>query len=139
MVPAPRSLFWLEIGLGLIAALCLLSAFHAYRDSATLSPDPYMIDAQPLRWREALHILPEKIVAGYLSDLSFEVPAGSAAYFGVANALAPRLIVRSADTSQWVVGNFSRPADFAAAGNAHGLELIRDFGNGVVVYRRRSQ
>jgi hypothetical protein len=35
-----------------------------------------------------------------------------------------------------VVGNFARAADFTALGAQSGLTMVRDFGNGVVVYRR---
>jgi hypothetical protein len=140
-VIASRYPVWLQAGVCVVAALCLISGIREYRDSdayARAYPDPYLINAQPGRWREAARVLPDKIIAGYLSDLSFDEAPGSAAYFGVANALAPRLVVRSADGPEWVVGNFSRPSDFAEAGRAHGLQLVRDFGNGVVVFQRRT-
>jgi hypothetical protein len=35
-----------------------------------------------------------------------------------------------------VLGNFTRPADFAAAGRSQGLRQQQDFGNGVVLFRR---
>jgi hypothetical protein len=123
-----------------IAALCLIAGIDSYRavDAyARANQDPYMINAQPQRLREAARLLPDKAITGYLSDLSFADTPGQAAYFGVAYALAPRLVVRSADGPAWVIGNFSHPLDFAAAGAAHRLELVRDFGNGVVVFRRR--
>jgi hypothetical protein len=101
--------------------------------------DPYMINLQPERLRDAARMLPENGVVGYLSDLSLADPPGQAAYFGVANALAPRLVVRDPDSPQWVLGNFSRPQDFAAMGGAHRLDLVRDLGNGVVIFRRRAQ
>jgi len=123
-----------------IAALCLIVGIRSYRETDAYGrafQDPYMINAQPERLREAARLLPEKAITGYLSDLSFADAPGQAAYFGVAYALAPRLVVRSADTPQWVIGNFSHPADFAAAGAAHHLDLVRDLGNGVVIFRRR--
>ena len=98
-----------------------------------------MINAQPERLREAGAMLPANAVVGYLSDVSFEVAQGSSAYFGVMYALAPRLVTRSADAQELVVGNFSRPLDYAAAGSAHHLELVRDFGNGIVLFRRRAR
>jgi hypothetical protein len=54
-------------------------------------------------------------------------------------ALAPRLMTRSADGPEWVVGNFSHPLDYAAAGRQHQLELVKDFGNGIVLFRRRAR
>jgi hypothetical protein len=96
-----------------------------------------MINAQPERLREAIPYLPEHAVLGYLSDLSLEAVNGSAAYFGVMYALAPRLLTRTADSQEWVVGNFSHPLDYASAGAAHHLDLVKDFGNGIVLFRRR--
>ena len=133
---------WLVCGTPAIAVLCLLVGIQTYRetgDYARATQDPYLINAQPERVRGAAALLPPNSVAGYLSDLSYDETAGSAAYFGVANALAPRLVVRDADRPQWVIGNFSRPMDFAVVGAAHRLELVRDFGNGIVVFRRRAQ
>ena len=133
---------WLQAGVCVIAGLCLIAGIEAYRAadaSAHAFQDPYLINAQPDRLREAARLLPDKTVIGYLSDLSFEEAIGSAAYFGVANALAPRLVVRSADEPQWVIGNFSHPLDFAAAGAAHRLDLVRDLGNGVVIFRRHNE
>ena len=98
-----------------------------------------MIDAQPERLRDAMAYLPEGAQVGYLSDLSFDATGGTAAHFGVMNALAPRLVTRSADNHEWVVGNFSHPLDYAAAGREHHLQMVRDFGNGIVLFRRRTQ
>jgi hypothetical protein len=141
-VSAYRYPVWLQAGVCVVAALCLISGIRTYRDAdayAHAFQDPYMINAQATRWSEALRTLPPNIVTGYLSDLPLDGTPGQAAFFGVANALAPRLVVRDADGPQWVVGNFSRPMDFAAAGSAHGLQMVRDFGNGAVVFRRRAQ
>ena len=134
--------FWLTAGVGGVILLCLGTAFQSYRSAdayARAYQDPYMIDAQPERLREAIPYLPERAQVGYLSDLSFEVTGGSAAYFGVMNALAPRLVTRSADRHEWVVGNFSHPLDYAAVGRQHHLEIVRDFGNGIVLFRGRAQ
>uniref|UniRef100_Q01PY3 Uncharacterized protein n=1 Tax=Solibacter usitatus (strain Ellin6076) TaxID=234267 RepID=Q01PY3_SOLUE len=133
---------WLQAGVCVIAGLCLIAGIEIHRAvdaSAHAYQDPYLINAQPERFREAARLLPDKTVIGYLSDLSFEEAIGSATYFGVANALAPRLVVRSADQPEWVIGNFSRPLDFAAAGAAHHLDLVRDLGSGVVIFRRHSE
>lgn len=133
---------WLIAGIGGVILLCLFTAFQAYRSTdayARAYQDPYMINVQPERLRGAIPYLPDKAEIGYLSDVSFEVPTGSAAYFGVMYALAPRLVTRSADRQEWVVGNFSHPLDYAAAGRAHQLDVVKDFGNGIVLFRRRAQ
>ena len=131
---------WLTAGIGGIVLLCILTAFQSYRSAgadARAYQDPYMVNAQPERLREAIPYLPEHAALGYLSDLSFDAVNGSAAYFSVMYALAPRLLTRSADSHEWVVGNFSHPLDYASAGTAHHLDLVKDFGNGIVLFRRR--
>jgi hypothetical protein len=133
---------WLTAGIGVVVLLCIFVAFQSYRTvdaDARTYRDPYMINAQPERVREAIAYLPDHAPVGYLSDLSLEATNGSAAYFGVMYALAPRLLTRSADTQEWVIGNFSHPLDYAAAGTPHHLELVKDFGNGIVLFCRRRQ
>jgi hypothetical protein len=44
--------------------------------------------------------------------------------------------VSAAADPGWVLGNFSQPVDYAGFGAKRGLTLARDFGNGVVLYRR---
>ena len=132
--------FWLTAGIGGVVLLCIFTAFQSYRTAeadAQAYRDPYMVNAQPERLRGAISYLPEHAEVGYLSDLSFEATNGSVAHFGIMYALAPRLVTRSADRHEWVVGNFSHPLDYAAAGAAHRLEVVKDFGNGIVLFRRR--
>jgi hypothetical protein len=38
---------------------------------------------------------------------------------------------------EWAVGNFSKPQDYASAGDAHGYTLVADLGNGIVLFRRK--
>ena len=140
--PTVRYPLWLTAGIGGVALLSICAAAQTYRSAETYArayQDPYGINAQPQRVREAIRYLPDNAPVGYLSDVSFEVVTGSAAYFGVMYALAPRLVTRYADRHEWVVGNFSHPLDYAAAGRPHHLEIVKDFGNGIVLYRRRAQ
>ncbi len=99
------------------------------------SRDPYRIAAQISRLAGVAAAVPDSEVLGYATDL---VP-GSVAALAIFNSaqytLAPRLILQ--DTSQArVLGNFSRPADYAAIGRQHGLLVERDFQNGVVLFRK---
>jgi hypothetical protein len=86
-----------------------------------------------------LAAMPADAAIGYISDLSPAEHTGGMALHAVQYALAPRLIADLAQypAAEWVIGYFHRPADFAALGSARGLDVVRDFGNGVVVYRRR--
>jgi hypothetical protein len=97
--------------------------------------DPYMIAASAERFSGLRQAVPEDAVLGYLTDAA---PGQTAlTIFDTAQyALAPRLL--ATDTNhRWVLGNFTKPLDFAAMGASHGLHLERDFGNGVVLYRKQ--
>jgi hypothetical protein len=133
---------WLTAGIGVVVFFAFCAAFQSYRASDTYARayrDPYLINAQPERLRAAMSNLPGTLVIGYLSDLDFGAVSGQSAYFGVMYAMAPRLVTRSAESEEWVIGNFSHPLDFAAAGAAHHLQVVKDFGNGVVIFHRRTQ
>lgn len=85
----------------------------------------------------ALKILPASGVIGYMSDLPLDQNAGTAAFLAAQYAVAPRALMPEGKAqTEWVIGNFSRSADFAAVGAQHGLTMVHDFGNGVVVYRK---
>jgi hypothetical protein len=36
----------------------------------------------------------------------------------------------------WVLGNYSRPADYGAIASKHSLAMVQDFGQGLVLFRR---
>src|ERR1019366_399122 len=101
--------------IGAVVLLSLGAALQSYQAADAYArdyQDPYMINAQPERLREAVRYLPDKAVIGYLSDLPFDAVSGQSAHFGVMYALAPRLVTRSADSHEWVVGNFSHPLGY---------------------------
>ena len=122
------------IGLGAAVLLCIYTAFIfsvRWEERNLGTSDPYRIGAQEERFAALKRALPANTVVGYVSDVS-NVPAVlSAAQYG----LAPLLVVDSV-TREWVVGNFSKPLDYAAFGQARQLSLVREFSNGVVLYRK---
>lgn len=97
--------------------------------------DPYQIKAQSTRlegFREAVH---SDAILGYLSDAAPGSEVSDSMFLAAQYTLAPRLLEKTTNHQQ-VLGNFTRPADFAAIGRQYGLSLQHDFGNGVVLYRR---
>lgn len=42
-----------------------------------------------------------------------------------------------APAPQWTIGDFSKPLDVAQFGQQRGLVLVKDFGQGIVLYRRQ--
>jgi hypothetical protein len=96
--------------------------------------DPYLIAAQSVRLESFREAVAANAVLGYLTDVELGSVADDAMFQGAQYTLAPRLLERKTSDQQ-VLGNFTRPADFAALGRQHGLSIERDFGNGVVLYR----
>jgi len=122
-------------------ALCLWGAFQSYgveSDYQRQSPDPYQIRAQFVRLGPVVSAVPEDAVMGYVTDAESGSVTDSALLASAEYVLAPRLLARGAE-HDWVLGNFTRPADFAAFGKSRGLRLQQDCGNGVVLYRKEAQ
>jgi hypothetical protein len=109
--------------------------FGAESEYQKQARDPQQIAAQAARLEGIRAAAPENAVLGYLTDVDLNAVAGQVMFNAAQYVLAPRLIRHDAE-SDWALGNFTRPADFAAAGRAHGLRVERDFGNGVVLFRR---
>jgi hypothetical protein len=100
--------------------------------------DPYSVDMRVQRLAGVIAAVARDAVVGYLTNLAPGSVGASASFNAARYALAPRLLVQS--TSQdWVLGDFSSPQDYAAIGAQHGLQVVQDFGNGAVLYRRRAR
>lgn len=130
---------WLPAAL--LAALVVAASFDFYGASSRYQQsnrDPYRIAVQVERFRPAAEVLPPDSVAGYVSDLSAGETAGKSAFLSAQYALAPRLLVEANSTPppRMAIGNFSRPKDYAAEGRPFDLDVDRDLGNGVVLFRR---
>lgn len=125
---------------GLMAA-CLVCLWGALEYSAAESEyqhqnhDPYLVADQATRFAAFESSVPRNAILGYLSDAAAGSVADSTLFTSAAYTLAPRLVERGVDR-EYVLGNFTRPADFAALGRSHGLRMQQDFGNGVVLFRK---
>lgn len=125
---------------GIVAAslLCLWGALEHYQADAAYqeqSRDPFMISAQFTRFGALLAAVPAGAEMGYLTDAAPGSVADTSMLLSAQYVLAPRLVARGT-AHEWVVGNFTRPGDFAAVGRSNGLRLVQDFGNGVVLFRK---
>ncbi len=124
----------------LAAALSWWGAF-AFRDAEASyqarSADPYRIADQGARLANVRAALPPNAVIGYISDIPADNPLSGPVFTVTAYQLAPR-IIQMGDSYAVVLGNFTKPADFASVGRQHGLRVERDFGNGVVLFRREA-
>jgi len=120
------------------ALLCLWGVSQTYAletDYQRQNADPYQISAAFQRLEPLRAAVPEDAVLGYVTDTETGSAVESAMFLAAQYVLAPRLLEKNV-THEWVLGNFTRPADFAAFGKTKSLRLERDFGGGVVLFRR---
>src|SRR5215831_5329046 len=123
------------------AALSLWGAVQYQRAESAFqrtSPDPFRIGAQEIRFAKFRAAVPADATLGYLTDAVPEDPRAVPMFLAAQYNLAPRLLQKSTGYDL-VLGNFMRPADFAALGRQHGLRIERNFGNGVVLFRREAR
>jgi len=123
------------LGVSAAGILSLYTAMSFYGEQTgrnKASSDPFMIAAVEDRFAALKRAIPANTVVGYVSDVS-QPAVLSAAQYG----LAPILVVDDAGR-EWVVGNFSKLLDYAEFGRARNLTVVKDFSNGVVLFRRAS-
>ena len=132
----------------IVAAVAALLAFNAAMDyyraaeEAAREPDPYRLERQRERFRPVREAIPPEAVVGYLSDLPRGEFAARIAFSGAQYALAPRLLVPvdRFPGGGYVIGNYTvdvAGTDIVArAIENHGLEFVRDYGAGLVLYRK---
>ena len=135
----------MRVGLLLIGAFVALSALREVHTAVTLyrgSERPDEVSRHEARLQAVKHALPEHGLVGYVSDDPPEVadPSSSAArqafkrYLLAQYALVPLVVVRG-PAGELVVGDFRAP-DAAGALTPSGFVMVKDFGAGVVLFRR---
>jgi hypothetical protein len=127
-----------------VLALTLFACFSFYRlttASNLVNRDSYRVGFQHERLRQLNAELPREGILGYVSDLPFGGTQDSAAFLGAQYVLAPRLLVRVNNPvkPEWVLGNFSRAVDPAPYAAAHHLRVVKEYGPGVVLFRREAR
>jgi hypothetical protein len=132
------------LAVGAVAFMSLWGCLDFYQSVKlynSTNNDPYRVAAQLDRFRGPSSLVPQTAVVGYISDVPFDEVRGSAAFFGAQYALAPRLLVELSEEQkpEWILGNFSKPTDYKALAQVHQLALVKDFGSGLVVFRKRAQ
>jgi hypothetical protein len=88
------------------------------------------------RFSEVSKVVPPGARLGYLSDVPVD-QGGSALHGAAQYALAPHVLDTAATPPRkWILGDFYQPYDAARTARERSLEIVRDFGNGVVIFRR---
>ena len=129
---------------GLVVALAVAGALNFYRtvDERKLRyRDPWMteiVDVGTKRFRGVIAMLPAEAAIDYVSDLPDSSRRGQLWKLWARYALVPRLTVWPglAQKEDWVLGNFFKPVDLVQFERENHLNLVRDFGSGVLVFRR---
>jgi hypothetical protein len=127
------------------AAVALLTLWStvsfrgATEELAGPNADVYKIGDQATRFQELISALPAEGIVGYVSDVPASKTLASVLYSSARYTVAPRLVTDQSvnPAPEWVIGNFSMPLDVVQFGKDRGLTLVRDFGNGAVLYRRQ--
>jgi hypothetical protein len=129
---------------GAIALLTIWSSVNFYGTTAGLTSsgvDVYKVGDQAARFQDLMSVLPATAIVGYVSDVAPNDTLSAALYSSAQYTLAPRLVTnqRSNRPPEWVIGDFSKPLDVVQFGKDRGLSLVRDFGNGAVLYKNQAR
>jgi len=131
-------------GIGLVFVLSF-SAVLAYLNdragAARENPDPWAIARQVERFAALRADLAKPTVLAYFTDVPPEDERSPVLYFGTAYAMAPHLVTdaKGAASLELVVGSFLRRPNLAALEQEHGLKLLKDYGQGVMLFRREKR
>jgi hypothetical protein len=124
---------------GIVAAvlLCIGGAVQFYSSESAFQDqhrDQFLISSQAATYAPLVAGQLHGQV-GYITDAQPGSEADASLFLSAQYLMAPVLLVKGTN-SGFVIGNFGKPAEFAAIGRSHGLRLVRDFGDGLVLYQR---
>lgn len=131
-------------GVGLVFVLSFSAAvahLNGRAESARQNPDPWAIARQVERFAALRADLPPASVLAYYTDVPPGDERSIVLYFGAAYAMAPHLVTdaRAAAGLELVVGSFLRRPDLSALEREQGLRLVKDYGRGVMLFRREKR
>jgi hypothetical protein len=125
---------------GVAAVLCLWGSVEFLASELTYQQtyrDQFDVSNQLARFEKVSATLPEDAVIGYLTDLDQGTSKANTMFRVAQYALAPRILQWGSGYGR-VLGNFTRSIPFTAIDGQGGLRVERDFGDGVVLFRREA-
>lgn len=126
------------LAVAVLGAAGALSSYQVSAEYARQYPDAYGGERAQARFEPLAARIPASASLGYFTDLDSSAPAYAPAFLAAQYALAPRVLIPvDREKPEFAVGNFSRPTDFAAAGEARGYAFQADLGNGVILFKRK--
>jgi hypothetical protein len=130
-----------NIGVWALAAVALLSGLkvlldvvEAYRGRSEIAG----VSAFESRMEPVKALVRPHATVGYLTDTLPQETTTAAEYYLTQYALAPRIVLNTLD-QRFIVANFHLPEQEPANLGVKGLELVRDFGAGVKLYRNAAK
>ena len=126
-------------GGGLLLLVAVFSCLETLRTDRW-APKAIDVPVSEARVQSVRNDLPQHGTIGYLGD---EVPPGEDSnpyyheFFHIQYALAPVILVDSQDYPL-VLGDFHEPVNYERISKLK-LALVKDYGNGVMLFRRSSQ
>jgi hypothetical protein len=130
---------WGGVGAAFVMSLATVVSFLGdYAETARANPDPWAIARQVDRFASLRTSLDKPAVLGYFTDVPPGDDRSTVAFFAAAYSLAPHLVSDSkgAEQAELVVGHFRRRPDLAKLEKERGLKVVKDYGLGVVLFRR---
>jgi hypothetical protein len=127
---------------GIVVVLSLSNVGNLYEQTKARAAfgDPYGVLVQSARLQAAISSMPPNGAAGYLNEPDPDAFTGAKKLLGAQYAFAPRMLVpQTQSPQQLVIGDFSRPVDLAEFARLYGLRVVRDFGNGIVLFQRNGR
>jgi len=128
-------------GICIVFLICFTASLDFFEVTKALyeqSPDPWGVGQQEERFAAVRADLGAPSLVGYYSDVRFEQKGGQAVFFSALYTMAPHLLV--ADPSdpkvELVIGNFHQRPDLGELERKRGLKLVKDYGRGVMLFRR---
>jgi hypothetical protein len=127
----------------LLAAFGVMTVVYATArlGEAASYQDPYPFRTQYARLQGVKTLISGQQRVGYVTNMEQGRQGYAQLYFPTQYVLAPTLLVPEGDKTsfEYVLGNFTKQQDYAEFGRSHGLDLVREFPMGVVLYRRRAE
>jgi hypothetical protein len=131
--PTPR------LALAVSAIVVVLSLYEQTKARAVFG-DPYGVLVQSARLQGVIASMPPDGAVGYLNEPNLDAFSGAKKLLGAQYAFAPRMLLRQEQSpQQLVIGDFSGPLNLEGFARMYGLSIVRDFGNGIVLFRRNGR
>ena len=127
----------LLVSVALISGAALLKAEYKARPKVLGRDNITLYDK---RFDGLRKILPPHGTVGYLSDITITDynrmtdATAIAQYYLVQYAVAP-VVVKNSMEHQLIIGNFHQPTDYQKITEKTGLSIVKDFDNGVVLFK----